>query len=57
MNWDRIEGNWKQLTGHVKEQWAKLTDDDYQDQMADAVLKGIKKYFAKNPPLAKNRLT
>ena len=28
MNWDRIEGNWKQLTGQVKEQWAKLTDDD-----------------------------
>jgi len=39
------------------EEEAKLTDDDYQDQMADAVLKGIKKYFAKNPPLAKNRLT
>jgi uncharacterized protein YjbJ (UPF0337 family) len=28
MNWDRIEGNWKQLTGKVKEQWGKLTDDD-----------------------------
>ena len=39
------------------EEEEKLTDDAYQDQMADAVLKGIKKYFAKNPPLAKNRLT
>ena len=39
------------------EEEAKLTDDAYQDQMADAVLKGIRKYFAKNPPLAKNRLT
>jgi uncharacterized protein YjbJ (UPF0337 family) len=28
MNWDRIQGNWKQLTGKVKEQWGKLTDDD-----------------------------
>ena len=28
MNWDRIEGNWKQVTGHVKEKWGKLTDDD-----------------------------
>jgi uncharacterized protein YjbJ (UPF0337 family) len=28
MNWDRIEGNWKQLTGKVKEQWGKLTDSD-----------------------------
>ena len=27
MNWDRIEGNWKQFKGTVKEQWGKLTDD------------------------------
>ncbi len=27
MNWDRVEGNWKQLKGKVKEQWGKLTDD------------------------------
>jgi len=24
----RIDGNWKQVTGKVKEQWGKLTDDD-----------------------------
>jgi uncharacterized protein YjbJ (UPF0337 family) len=29
MNWDRIEGNWKQLKGKVQEQWGKLTDDDF----------------------------
>lgn len=29
MNWDRIEGNWKQLKGRVKEQWGQLTDDDF----------------------------
>jgi uncharacterized protein YjbJ (UPF0337 family) len=28
MNWDRIEGNWKQFVGKVKEKWGKLTDDD-----------------------------
>jgi len=28
MNWDRIEGNWKQLKGKTIEQWGKLTDDD-----------------------------
>jgi N-acetylmuramoyl-L-alanine amidase len=39
------------------EEEAKLTDNAYQDQMADAVLKGIKRYFAKNPPLAKNKMT
>ncbi len=30
MNWDRIEGNWKQVTGSVRERWGKLTDDDVQ---------------------------
>ena len=28
MNWDRVEGNWKQVKGAVKQQWGKLTDDD-----------------------------
>jgi uncharacterized protein YjbJ (UPF0337 family) len=29
MNWDRIEGNWKELKGKVQQQWGKLTDDDF----------------------------
>lgn len=28
MDWDRVEGNWMQLKGKIKEQWGKLTDDD-----------------------------
>jgi uncharacterized protein YjbJ (UPF0337 family) len=28
MNWDTIEGKWKQVTGQIKQKWAKLTDDD-----------------------------
>jgi uncharacterized protein YjbJ (UPF0337 family) len=28
MDWNRVEGNWKQLKGKVKEQWGDLTDDD-----------------------------
>jgi N-acetylmuramoyl-L-alanine amidase len=39
------------------EEEAKLTDDAYQDQMAQALMNGIRKYFSKNPPLAKSRLT
>lgn len=27
MNWNTIEGNWKQFKGKVKSQWGKLTDD------------------------------
>ncbi len=29
MNWDRIEGNWKQVMGRAKEQWGELTDNDF----------------------------
>jgi uncharacterized protein YjbJ (UPF0337 family) len=30
MNWDQIEGKWKQLTGSAQERWGKLTNDDIQ---------------------------
>jgi N-acetylmuramoyl-L-alanine amidase len=33
----------------------KLRSNEYQDQLADAVMRGIKRYFARNPPLARNR--
>ncbi len=28
MNWDRIEGNWKQFSGKAKEKWGDLTDNE-----------------------------
>jgi len=40
MNEDRIKGNWKQLTGKLKAQWGKLTDDDIQ------VAEGNSEYLA-----------
>lgn len=45
MNWDRVEGNWKQFKGQVKERWGKLTDDDLdviegkRDQLCGALQK------------------
>ncbi len=33
----------------------QLQDDTYQDQLADALMTGIKRYFAKNPPIARSR--
>jgi N-acetylmuramoyl-L-alanine amidase len=38
------------------EEEARLRDNGYQDQIAEAITKGIKRYFARNPPLAKSRL-
>jgi N-acetylmuramoyl-L-alanine amidase len=34
---------------------ARLKSEEYQDQLADALMQGIKRYFAANPPLARNR--
>ena len=28
MDWNQVEGNWRQVRGDVKRQWGKLTDDD-----------------------------
>ena len=38
------------------EEEKKLVDEAYQEKMAQSILKGIKAYFSKNPPLAKSRL-
>jgi len=38
MDWNRVEGNWKQVKGRIKEQWGKLTDDDL-DQISVINLK------------------
>ncbi len=34
----------------------RLTDDGYQDKLAAAIVAGIKRYFDKNPPLARSRV-
>jgi len=45
MNWDQVQGNWKNFTGKVKEKWGKLTDDDLitiagkRDQLAGLLQK------------------
>jgi uncharacterized protein YjbJ (UPF0337 family) len=30
MNWEQIEGKWKQYSGKVREKWGKLTDSDLE---------------------------
>ena len=37
------------------EEEAKLNSDAYQQQLADALMRGIQRYFARNPPLARSR--
>lgn len=44
-------------TGFISnpEEENKLQDDDYQAKLADALLAGIQRYFARNPPMSRNR--
>lgn len=54
MNWDRIEGNWKQVKGTIKAQWGRLTDDQLdviagrREQLVGALQEsyGIAQYLA-----------
>src|SRR5690606_7939464 len=50
MNWDIVEGKWKQLKGDVRSQWGKLTDDDL-DVIAgkrDKLVGTIQERYGKN---------
>lgn len=38
------------------EEEKRLNDDAYQDQLAMAILRGLQRYFAKNPPLGKSKI-
>jgi hypothetical protein len=33
MDWNRIEGSWKELKGKIKQQWGNVTDDDRRDRL------------------------
>jgi uncharacterized protein YjbJ (UPF0337 family) len=35
MNWDRVQGNWKQMKGEARRQWGKLTDDELDQVEGD----------------------
>ena len=43
MNWEQIEGQWRQFRGQAQQQWGKLTDDDLdvvagrRDQLAGKI--------------------
>ena len=59
MNWDRIEGNWKQVIGRAKEQWGELTDNAF-DVVAgrrDQLLGKIQERYALAKDEAERRLS
>lgn len=35
MNWDQIQGNWKEWKGKARSKWGKLTDDEMEEASGD----------------------
>lgn len=59
MNWDIVEGNWKQFKGKVKEQWGDLTDDQL-DTIAgrrDQLVGKIQETYGINKDEAEKQIT
>jgi uncharacterized protein YjbJ (UPF0337 family) len=47
MNWDQVEGKWKQYKGQIKQKWGKLTDDDLDviEGRRDILVGKIQEYY------------
>ena len=35
MNWDQIQGRWKQMQGDARRQWGQITDDELEEVQGD----------------------
>ena len=56
MNWDQVEGKWKQMKGSARQRWAKLTDDDleYIGGKKDALVGKLQERYGYNNEKAMN---
>jgi uncharacterized protein YjbJ (UPF0337 family) len=59
MNWDRIEGNWREFKGKVRQQWGKLTDDDldYINGRRDELLGRLQTHYGYSRDQADREIT
>jgi len=58
MNWDQIEGKWRQVKGSMKQQWGKLTDDDlsFIGGSKDKLLGRLQERYGFNKEQAQNEI-
>ena len=59
MNWDQIEGKWKQAKGSIKQKWGKLTDDDLDviEGKRDQLIGMLQKRYGWSRELAEEEVT
>jgi len=50
MNWDQVQGRWKEMTGNIRSEWGELTDDEIAEAKGDReALEGqIQKKYGKS---------
>lgn len=53
MNWDTVEGNWKQYKGKAQQKWGELTDDDLDVPKATAM--SLRAVFKQNTARPKSK--
>jgi uncharacterized protein YjbJ (UPF0337 family) len=58
MNWDQIEGKWRQVKGSVKQRWGKLSDDDlaFIDGSKDKFLGRLQERYGLSKEQAQNEV-
>lgn len=58
MNWDQIEGKWKEFSGKVQSEWGDLTDDEVAEVNGDRrILEGkIQSKYGKTKEQAKEEV-
>ena len=56
MDWNTVEGNWKEMKGEIKKQWNKLTDDEISqiEGKREKLVGAIQKEYGKSKEEAEN---
>ena len=58
MNWEQVEGQWKEIKGIVREKWGKLTDDDFESIAGkkDRLLGKVQTYYGHKKEAAEKEI-
>ena len=58
MNWDQVEGNWKQHKGKIMSRWGKLSDDDIEtiNGKRSELIGLLQKHYGRGTEQAENEI-
>ena len=58
MNWDQVEGNWKNVKGQIRQKWGKLTDDELEQAKGrrERIVAAIQKRYGDQREAVENQV-